>query len=539
VRISLRRAWTSRPQPCKHESMVLPATVKHTDSAAPLTSRMSARSLPAEHPPTPPATSRRLRRHASTNLLRRGGTRLAQTTPRALRLTAQRGSSTFVMELDAGCFAPLPVPPLPHALVLYIFSLVPLDQRLRCLEVCKGWYATLNERSLWTRLDLSATAGLARPATDALLRAAAARAGGQLEALHLTDCVAITHDALMRVVRGNADTLTELRMEGSCGLRYNLYGSFALVGDIEAVLGAAPRLRLLAADVGCTEAAEAHRLLRNEDVFAALRVRKLAVTVHDEPAVLALAGDLAAHTWLTEVNLQGAPLRTLAMLDAVVDAALALRLRLLTLFRCNLTPASAPALARLIRGSALRELYVFNKNQQLLDEPAAAVTADALRANSTLTSLQLLGCGLWRDAAGAALLLDALTAHRSLRTLDLSINIPQPPVPAVAAALGALVAANAPALQELHVSASGLRDAGLGALVDALPHNTHLRTLHLAENHCTEAFTHDRLLPAVRANTSLQHLAAVDVLAATDGVDRRPFAHEAEAFVNARRAAAP
>ncbi len=43
----------------------------------------------------------------------------------------------------------------------------------------------LNERSLWTRLDLSATAGLARRTTQALLRAAAARAGGQLQTLQL------------------------------------------------------------------------------------------------------------------------------------------------------------------------------------------------------------------------------------------------------------------------------------------------------------------------------------------------------------------
>jgi hypothetical protein len=109
---------------------------------------------------------------------------------------------------------------LPHALVLLIFSLVPVDQRLRCLEVCKGWYATLNERSLWSRLELSATAGLARRATDALLRAAAARAAGQLQTLYLTDCAAITHDALLAVVRANADTLTELRMHGSGGDRF-------------------------------------------------------------------------------------------------------------------------------------------------------------------------------------------------------------------------------------------------------------------------------------------------------------------------------
>jgi hypothetical protein len=44
--------------------------------------------------------------------------------------------------------------PLPLALVLEIFSLLPVDTRLRCREVCRAWCATLENRSLWTRLDL-------------------------------------------------------------------------------------------------------------------------------------------------------------------------------------------------------------------------------------------------------------------------------------------------------------------------------------------------------------------------------------------------
>jgi hypothetical protein len=394
--------------------------------------------------------------------------------------------------------------PLPLALVLFIFSLLPVDQRLRCLEVCKGWYAMLNERSLWTRLDLSATAGLARPTTDALLRAASARAGGQLQALHLTDCVVITHEALLAVARANADTLTELRMEG-CGGHPPTN-----IGQVEAVLGAAPRLRLLAADVYCTDVAEAHRLLRNEGAFAALRVRKLRVTADAEADILALAADLAAHACLTDVRLEHAPLGTLAVLDAVVDAALALRLPSLTLFTCDVMPASAPALARLISGGALTELYVQNSYRQLLDQPAAALIADALRANSTFTSLRLRSCRLFEDAAAAALVLGALTAHRSLRTLNLDHNIilggDQQQAPALGAALGALVAANAPALHEVIVSHCDLGDAGVGPLVDALSHNTHLRTLICRDVGMSEAFTRERLLPAVRANASLRRL---------------------------------
>jgi hypothetical protein len=427
---------------------------------------------------------------------------------------------------------------LPHALVLLIFSLLPVDQRLRCLEVCRGWYATLTERSLWTRLDLSATAGLARRATDALLRAAAARA--ELRTLHLTDSEFITRNALLAVARANADTLTELRMESSGG---DFYGdAFASVGVVEAVLGAAPRLYLLAADVHCGNVTEARRLLRSEGAFAAVHVRKMRVSLANadgEAGMLALAADLAVHTCLTNVHLVHAQLGTLAALDVVVDAALALRLPLLTLSYCHVTPASAPALARLISGGALAELYVCNGGQRLLDQPAAAVVADdALRANSTLTSLKLPACSFWEDAAAAALLLDALTAHRSLRTLNLGANSIQDgeqQATALGAALGALVAADAPALHDMHLSGIAFNEAGLlalGLLLNALPLNTHLHTLNLDNIGWTNDFARDRLLPAVRANTSLQNL-SVD-----GGAAGWAFLREAEAVVERRAAAA-
>jgi hypothetical protein len=225
--------------------------------------------------------------------------------------------------------------------------------------------------------------------------------------------------------------------------------------------------------------------------------------------VLALASDLAAHTWLEAVHVYGAPLGTLAALDAVVDAALSLRLPSLMLYNCHVTPASAPALARLISGGWLTELDVLNGGDQLLDQATATLIADALRANSTLTSLKLQGCFFWHDAAGAALILDALTAHRSLRMLDLEYNRIEPgdqQAAAFGAALGALVAANAPALHELNMSHCFLGDTGLGPLVDALPLNTHLRTLICRGSGASDAFARERLLPAVRANTSLRRL---------------------------------
>jgi predicted nucleic acid-binding protein len=57
--------------------------------------------------------------------------------------------------------------------------------------VCRSWRAALEERSLWLRLDLSAS-GVSpkRAVTDALLHAAAARAGGELLTLDISGCSA-------------------------------------------------------------------------------------------------------------------------------------------------------------------------------------------------------------------------------------------------------------------------------------------------------------------------------------------------------------
>ncbi len=63
-------------------------------------------------------------------------------------------------------------------------------------------------------------------------------------------------------------------------------------------------------------------------------------------------------------------------------------------------------------------------------------------------------------------------------------------------------------------------------IADALS-TTHLRTLNLGHNLWTNDFARDRLLPAVRANTSLRHLTA----RAPDGHRQNEFLHEAEALV--------
>ena len=116
----------------------------------------------------------------------------------------------------------LDVPPLflgllalPRPLVLVIITLLPVDMRLRCIEVNRAWRALLiADRTFWRSLDLSIHNVRF---SEALFRAAVAKAGGQLLALDLSGQHLPHNFFLLRdVVTANANalvTLTELRLD--------------------------------------------------------------------------------------------------------------------------------------------------------------------------------------------------------------------------------------------------------------------------------------------------------------------------------------
>jgi hypothetical protein len=404
---------------------------------------------------------------------------------------------------------------LPLALLQNVLARLPVDARARACKVRRAWKVALAERSLWTRLDLSAASGVAVAVTDTVLRGAAARAGGQLEALDLNGCDNVTYAEVLAVVTACGPTLRELRW---CGSLNTVETRDLDSHKVDALLRAAPQLRVFDADVCSNSTAEASLLLRGEPPFepfapsfarGVLRVR--ALSVNDRPehpveaAVLALVAAVAGHAWLAALDLANMPLNTEVALDALVDAALARRLRAVELWACELTPASAPALARLL-GGGLSRLAIIDMS---LDLPAALLLSHALRACTTLTSFQLGHAELWDDPAAAVLLLNALTGHRSLRELDLTVEnaANTPAEQAVAgASLSAVIGANAPALRTLAVTNCNLGDIGMGALVDALARNTHLRTLLCAGNAISEDFARNRLRPAVEMNDSLRNL---------------------------------
>jgi hypothetical protein len=401
---------------------------------------------------------------------------------------------------------------LPRALALLVFARLPVHVRARCALVCRAWRDAVAERSLWTRLDLSYTSSMPRARmTPEFLHGAAARAGGALQALVLPVILGdaygpdINDQALLAVLAANAE-LRELTHPNSLSC-----------AQIEAVLRAAPQLRVFNTRPSCSAPDAAH-ILGNEPPFGVLRATHVSVkmrgddggnnaTVNGEAAVIAVAARAAAHEWVEHASFSNAPLHTSAALDAVVDAALAGRFTSLTFFQCSLVPAAAPALARLLGSRSLTHLGVYGIGEPLLDGPGAALLCSALQNNSTLKCFTLSECRLFDDVAIAVLLLRTVTQQHVLSSLHICDN----PVGAadqalVGRLLGELVA-SATALRCLEVSWCGLSDDGLGPLMDALPQNTQLEELRCySEDLLSEAFVNTRLAPAVRANTSLREL---------------------------------
>ena len=423
----------------------------------------------------------------------------------ALAVTLQ--STRQVIVRDAMTALPLA---LPLPLAMQIWGLLPCDVRMRCREVCRAWRDALAEPRLWTVVKLTAAGGVVARITPALLLAVAARAGGQLERLHIAQAAELGA-ALTAVVAANTETLRLLRLKfGGSERATGIYDS----GDaLEEVLRAAPRQCVVEVNASLRYPV-ARTLLRTTPAppfQALLRIRLLRIdgAGMNTGDVLALAAELAAHASLRELTLLSAPLRSFVALDAVVHAALTLRLTALKLVDCNMGVMSATALPRLLRGDALRHLTVVNSHYVVFDTHSAALLADALRSNRTLSSLVLIGIDLWRDVDAAAALFAALVGHASLTRIVLSGDFAAYEDEAAAGALlGALVAANSTRLCALDVDYNALGDIGLGPLVDALPRNTHLRELHCRCNQISDSFVHDKLIPSLAANTSLRLLSS-------------------------------
>ena len=426
---------------------------------------------------------------------------------------------------DAATFASLPLP-----LAQRVFLALPADARGRACCVCRAWRDALADPSLWARLDLSAMDAEGQR-FHVVWRGAAGRAYGQLRLLDLSQEDVALH-ALLPVLAANAGSLRELHLR-SVDDEGDLH---AMCPTVEAVVAAAPLLQVLTAEDAHCSGEHAPRMLRAEPPFAPLQIRRsLHVSFSgadydggiENFAPFAALADAALQPGLSQVRLLNAHTWYPAVVDALVDAALARRLRELALQNC--TPPAAAPLARLFAEGSLTVFEFYDSGGLLFDAADAVLLGDALRVNTTLTKLDLSCPDFCVDTRSAELLLGALVGHPSLCELWITCN-EDLDATEFGAALAALIAADAPALETFNCSSNSLEDAGLAPIVEALALNRHLRELNVGRNGMSEAFARERLLPAVRANTTLRWLTC-----ANDDDEPEPDAvEEAEELVRLR-----
>jgi hypothetical protein len=417
------------------------------------------------------------------------------------------------MSADAVTFASLQLP-----LAQRIFLALPPDARGRASCVCRAWRDVLAETALWTSLDMSgvrAVTGAEWQRFAVVLHGAAGRARGQLFLLDLSQHD-VASEVLLPVLTANAGSLRELHLRHVC-VDFDTKSVHPIV---QAFVHAAPLLQVLTIkNVDCTWK-DAQRLLRAEPPFAPLQVSgRLEVSCFGADGTtggmervglfIAALADASLHPALSGLRVRKADTAQPAVMGALVDAMLARRLHELTFDLC--TPPAAAPLARLLAEGSLAVLdfgdWHWSARMPLFDAAGAALVAYALRVNTTLTKLKLDRAYLCRDINGAGTFLGALVGHSSLRELRIfEENTNAEDCNAFGAALGALVAADTPALQVLECFRCSLGDAGLAPIFMALPLNHHLRELYVDENRMSKAFAHERLLPAVRANTTLREL---------------------------------
>ena len=432
---------------------------------------------------------------------------------------------------------------LPPVIVRAVLLRLTITQRARCACVCRRWRELVADPELWLRLDFTGFSsefrGVYRTVTETALRGAAARAQGRLETLDIVHLPSL-QAALSDVVAQNAASLRELRLCTVGGLN-----GFVI---LEQLLRTAPAMEVF---LNCLECGygTARRLLCGKPPWGQLRLPRLKLlwAVDHEPGVHedAAVSEPMTALLLNCVEVLGNTSVTfnLPEMDEVVDLALAHRLTALAMDDCYPTTSAVPALARLLsKSDTLLELTIDGGEggPMLLDAEGAELLADALRANATFRHLNLSSVDLWNDVQAAVTLLRSLTGHASLCSLNLSRNAVYntgTDAQVIGAALGELVAANAPELHSLDLTNCYLGRAGLGPLAAALPHNTHLCGLTLEGNDMCLGFLKQDLVPALLANTSLEWLVLGECWRGDDAEERGELYALAERFVETRKSA--
>ena len=267
--------------------------------------------------------------------------------------------------------------PLPCWFVHDVLLLLPVDTRLRCVELNRAWRALLADTRFWTRLNLTASGGVTR-FSFGLLRAAVAKARGQLRALEAPCSVGYMRTILYDTLCHNVDTLTELRL--------HLNGLYDEPANYLFLLERFGRLECLEVTntVDLRNTVQDGLFLKKAPPYGALRVQQLNVWAN-EPYGPTFFPDLSQHTSLKELLLYNFSFTTADESRAFVDVAIKLKLEVVKLYLTNFTWLLLKELTRLVSAGEIRKLVIGSVvgDATLPFEDAASTTAfcDAVQAS--------------------------------------------------------------------------------------------------------------------------------------------------------------
>jgi hypothetical protein len=193
------------------------------------------------------------------------------------------------------------LPPLPDALALLIFALLPVRKRLYCRRVSRAWRRALELPALWRSVDLRNTQGWPDARRARVLGLASRLAAGQMQTL----CVEFHHNTLRRLQdhAGLVAALVEIAAASAATL-LTLDVSYGQL-DIDVLTQLAERCRALRTfrvrKLKCSlqNDAEAQRLLAvlsGDGCYKAVAVEALTIEhVEQLPNAAALSASMERH----------------------------------------------------------------------------------------------------------------------------------------------------------------------------------------------------------------------------------------------------
>ena len=470
---------------------------------------------------------------------------------------------------------------LPHAVQVHIFTLLPMDVRLRCTEVCRSWRLALQDTAAWKHLVVP-DCQYSGVNPYRLLRAALARTGGLLETLDVSHLEA--YEGFLEHTLFKDDTLLAPKQTRLRELRVGPVNFFDLI-DVTAITGGGQQLQQLSAALRWSEwySVTDGRICHDMRWFhGALRVRTLGLDQQleglDDDELKALftrirrvVGELSN----PEFSALYVDFDVLDddILGFVTDLAAAHEppLLLLGLEQYEDWPELSFDIAvRLLRLNALphfdsrfwkEHLEREDRNDGSEDAAVWSVICAAVRDCTSLRTVVLDPRLARVSATDARQFTAALIGHPSIACIvpdDEDLEEPEDIDCGYSVdygrGLAEIVAANAPALRRLYVCHVALEEDGLMLLFRALPRNTHLKELAFGNSasstglYCEHYDQAERpplwrldlvenwLVPSVQQNRSLREL-KIDPGFYPGGLFFNEFEEEEQAVISALQAA--